>query len=196
MTLQERERALISLYKKLGRDVSTLKVLEIGSGSGINILKMIEMGFKPENITGIELIKERADSSRKKLSSEVKIINNDALEYEYEEKYDLIFQFVVFSSILDDDFRKRLANKMESLLNPGGAIIWYDFIYNNPKNKDVKGIKLKKVRSLFEGKITYYKKVTLAPPISRKITKVSPKLYNLLNMFSFLRTHLLCLIRK
>ena len=51
---------------------------------------------------------------------------------------DIVFQSAVLTSILDDEYKKRLANKMWELLKPGGAILYYDFIYNNPKNPDVK----------------------------------------------------------
>ena len=74
--------------------------------------------------------------------------------------------------------------------------MWYDFIYDNPKNKDVNGIPLKEIKELFpEAKIQYWS-LTLAPPISRLITKIHPSLYNIFNAFPFLRTHILCWIEK
>lgn len=85
---------------------------------------------------------------------------------------------------------------MWSLLKPGGFILWYDFIYNNPKNADVKGIKIKEIKSFFPKGDFKYKKVTLAPPINRITTKINPNLYYIFNLFSFLRTHVLCSIQK
>ncbi|HZW39640.1 MAG TPA: class I SAM-dependent methyltransferase [Ignavibacteriaceae bacterium] len=196
MILQERERALLSLLKKLNKNISELKILEIGSGFGINILKFIEYGFTPENITGIELLEKRVESSTKLLPKEVTLIKGDALEYNFKEKYDLIFLFGVYSSILDEEFQKKLTDKIENLLTDDGGIVWYDFTYDNPRNKGVRGIKLSKIKSLFRGKILFCNRITLAPPISRRIVKINPSLYNIFNLLPFLRTHLLCFIKK
>lgn len=75
-----------------------------------------------------------------------------------------------------------------------GIIIWYDFIYNNPGNKDVQGINKSEIRKLFkQAKDIEFFKVTLAPPISRRFYR----LYHLLNtFFPFLRTHVIAVIKK
>ena len=39
-------------------------------------------------------------------------------------------------------------------------------------------------------------RLTLAPPISRRVTKVHPALYTLFNLLPFLRTHVLGWIKK
>ena len=63
---QEFERHLISILRKnFLFDPSGLKVLEIGCGQGTNLLKFIELGFKPENIIGNELLEDRVLNARK-----------------------------------------------------------------------------------------------------------------------------------
>ncbi|MDR1473039.1 MAG: hypothetical protein LBI41_00530 [Lactobacillales bacterium] len=84
---------------------------------------------------------------------------------------------------------------MWKLLKPGGAVLWYDFAFDNPKNPDVKGVKLSEIKSLFPDAEISCKKVTLAPPIGRKLTKIHPSMYGCFNL-PFLRTHLLCWIKK
>ena len=89
-----------------------------------------------------------------------------------------------------------MAYRLWLLTNRGGGILWYDFIYNNPRNPDVRGVPLRRIRALFpEGKIHHWK-LTLAPPISRRVTRLHPSLYHVFNLFPFLRTHLLCWIQK
>ena len=90
----------------------------------------------------------------------------------------------------------RFGKKIWRLVKPGGGVLWYDFIYNNPMNKDVKGIKYKEVKLLFPYRINKKWKLTLAPPLSRIITKIHPSLYSFFNVFPFLRTHILCWIEK
>jgi hypothetical protein len=103
---------------------------------------------------------------------------------------------VVFSSILDDNVQASLANVMWQWTKPGGAVLWYDFVYNNPSNPDVRGVPLERVRSLFpEGRISF-RRVTLAPPIARRVVALQPLLYTLFNSVPWLRTHIVCLIVK
>ena len=195
---QELERKLIKILNgKFLNKIKNVKLLEIGCGSGINLLKFIELGICPENIIGNELLEERLTQAEKILPSAVNIIPGNALELELKNNsFDIVFQSTVFTSILDDNFKIALAKKIWSLTKPGGGILWYDFTFDNPRNKDVKGIPLKEIRELFpEGKVSYWK-LTLAPPIGRIITKIHPSLYDVLNVFPFLRTHILCWIEK
>jgi hypothetical protein len=109
---------------------------------------------------------------------------------------DIVFQSVVFSSLLDGEFRRLLAGQMWSWVKPGGGVLWYDFTYDNPHNKDVKGIGVRHIRELFPQGVVRSRRVTLAPPISRRICAVHPGLYPAFNSLSFLRTHVLCWIQK
>lgn len=198
LKFQERERKLIELLKNIGKtDFKNLKVMEVGCGSGDNLVELILLGFSPHNLAGIELIGERLDEARKRLPSSVKLVLGDALTLNnFQEQYDIVYLSTVFSSILDDKFQKELAEKMWMWLKPGGGILWYDFMFNNPQNKDVQGINFGRIRELFPscGFIKY--KITLAPPIARKIVKINSRLYNIFNMIHPLRTHLLCWIYK
>ena len=195
---QEFERAIIKwLNWKKFPSLSEKKILEVGCGGGSNLAKFIELGFEPRNIIGNELITERAAAARKIIPKEIEIIEGDALKLSFTpNSFDIVFQSTVFSSILDSSFQKELARKMWNFAKPEGGILWYDFTYDNPKNRDVRGIPLKKIKELFpEGKINHWR-LTLAPPISRTVTKIHPSLYHIFNMFPFLRTHLLCWIEK
>ncbi|MGZ7259737.1 hypothetical protein ACXWO8_09385, partial [Streptococcus pyogenes] len=70
-------------------------------------------------------------------------------------------------------------------LKPGGAVVWYDFTVDNPRNPDVRGVPLSRVRALFpQGRLTA-RRVTLAPPLARAL----PAAYALLNIIPWLRTH-------
>ena len=81
---------------------------------------------------------------------------------------------------------------MLDLLNPNGIILWYDFIYNNPKNEHVKKVSVNELKLLFSiSKKIYYKKITLAPPIGRK----TGRLYKIFNI-PVLRSHILAVIKK
>lgn len=198
MGQQEKERCLINwIWQTNITPVQDKKVLEIGCGSGGNLLQFIRLGFLPENLVGNELLPERYQKARYMLPASTNVLLGDASELDLsDETFDVVLQSTVFSSILDNDFQKKLAEKMWALVKPGGGILWYDFTFNNPRNPDVKGVPVKRVRALFpEGQIKVWR-VTLAPPISRRVSSVHPSLYTVFNVFPFLRTHVLCWIKK
>ncbi|MEO8231614.1 MAG: class I SAM-dependent methyltransferase [Ignavibacteriota bacterium] len=195
---QEKERAIIKWIKKnYILPVADKKFLEIGCGTGNNIYTFLKLGFKPENIYANELLDDRFFAAKKNLPKDVKLINGNALDIELpDNSFDVVFQSMVFSSILDKNFKRDLAIKLFKLTKPGGGILWYDFIYNNPNNPDVSGVSLKEVKDLFNLEPSYMQKITLAPPIARMITKIHPSMYTLLNSIHIFRTHLLLWIKK
>jgi SAM-dependent methyltransferase len=197
-SVQERQRVLIQLLNAhLTVPISDATVLEIGCGSGSNLLDLIRFGFRPENVVGNELLAERYMAARNNLPSSVRVIEGDASKLEFADgSFDLVYQSTVFSSLLDDEFQTALALQMWRWVKPGGAVLWYDFTYNNPSNADVRGVKVKRIRVLFPEAAIDMRRVTLAPPISRLITRIHPKAYIVLNVLPFLRTHLLCWIGK
>lgn len=194
----ERQRALLRLLvRHHPGDVSTLRLLEVGCGAGGNLLELLRFGFAPGNLTGIELLSERCAQARGVLPQATRLIEGDALEADVADaSQDLVFASTVFSSLLDDAFQQRLAAVMWRWTRPGGAVLWYDFTFDNPRNPDVRGVPLARVRALFpEGRIDAHR-VTLAPPIARRLCRVHPSLYTLFNALPLLRTHLLCWIAK
>lgn len=197
LAVQERERALIRLLTRLGSPVESMTVLEIGCGTGGNLAELIKLGLTPENLCGIDLLEERVIAARHRLPSTVPLIQGDALSAELPRaSYDIVYVSTVFSSILDEKFQELLARRMWSMLKPGGIVLWYDFVYNNPNNADVRGVKLRRIAQLFPQGVLHGRRVTLAPPISRRVTKLHPSLYTLFNCLPFLRTHILCDIQK
>ncbi|WP_127579923.1 class I SAM-dependent methyltransferase [Paenibacillus koleovorans] len=198
MSLQEKERALIRWIKDCKVEPIEIKtVLEVGCGGGGNLLQLIQLGFLPENLTGNELQEDRALAARKKLPQDTAIIVGDASENDFGgQLFDIVYVSTVFSSILDDSFQQKLAGRIWEKTKPGGGVLWYDFIYDNPSNRDVKGIPVRRIKELFPlGEIREWS-LTLAPPISRRVTKFHPSMYTIFNCISLLRTHKLCWIEK
>ncbi|MFO1449156.1 MAG: class I SAM-dependent methyltransferase [Opitutaceae bacterium] len=193
----ERQREMLRLFSRQGwRSVAPIKLLEIGCGSGGNLLEFLRLGFRPENLTGIELLEDRVEAAQRVLPGGV-VRQGDALAVGLPvESFDVVFQSVVFSSLLDDKFQQDLARRMWSLVKPGGGVLWYDFIYNNPKNPDVRGVSIARIRELFPQGDMVLKRVTLAPPVARRVCKVYSGLYPLFNALPFLRSHVLVWIRK
>jgi len=197
-TMQELERAIVRwIHAARLAPLSHRTVLEVGCGSGANLLRFLQLGFQPENLAGCELMEARAASARQRLPAATRILVGDASEIDLPDGgFDVVCQFTVFTSLLDARFREKLAARMWRLARPGGGVLWYDFQYDNPRNPDVRGVAMAEVRRLFPaGRPTAWR-VTLAPPIARRACALHPSLYALLNALPLLRTHLLCWIPK
>ncbi len=198
MALQERQRAMLRMLAREGfRDLANVRLVEVGCGTGGNLVELLRIGFAPENLAGVELLPERSEAARRVLPPTVQITLGDASTLEVPPGgVDLVFQSVVFSSLLDPDFQAHLAARMWEWVRPGGAVLWYDFTWNNPRNPDVRGVSLRRVRELFPAGEVRHTRVTLAPPIARRVAAVHPSFYTLFNVVPFLRTHVLCWIAK
>jgi len=178
-------------------DLRGLKLVDVGCGYGGHLLDFLRVGFAPQNLVGIELLPERAAAARARLPEGLRLHQGDASTAEIaSSSQDIVFQSVVFSSLLDGNFQQELASRMWSWLRPGGGILWYDFVYDNPRNRDVRAVPVGRVRELFPEGRTTVRRVTLAPPISRRVCHIHPAAYHLFNMLPFLRTHVLCWIQK
>lgn len=193
---QEKERAYIRWLRGSGLTPATARVLEVGCGTGGNLLQLLTLGFRPENMVGNDLIEEYAALARHQLPPGLRVISGDASTLDLDGGFDVVLQSTVFSSILDDAFQAALARQMWSWVKPGGGVLWYDFTYNNPQNPDVRGVPVARVRELFpEGSLTAWR-VGLAPPVRRLVTRLHPQLYTLFNLTPALRTHVLCWVTR
>ena len=197
-TQQERQRALIALLRRHARQpLSSLDVLEVGCGHGDNLLELIRLGCDPAHLIGNELLPVRVSVARHRLPAAVALFPGDATALPLPEAtVDLVVQSTVFSSLLDDAFQQRLAARMWQWLRPGGAVLWYDFTWDNPRNPDVRGVPLARIRSLFPEGTIDARRVSLAPPLARQVVRLHPAAYRVFTTLPWLRTHLLCWIAK
>ncbi|MPM59066.1 hypothetical protein SDC9_105904 [bioreactor metagenome] len=185
-------------------DWGALRVLEVGCGSGGNLLDLLRLGVAPERLQGIELLAARAEAARAVLPEACRVWNADALDaFDAQMQaalpaasQDVIVLFTVFSSILSDSVQQQLAAQVWQWLRPGGVVLWHDFVYDNPRNPDVRKVPLARLRALFPDARMTARRVTLAPPIGRAACRASASLYPLLNALPLLRTHVLCTLTK
>jgi SAM-dependent methyltransferase len=165
-------------------------ILEIGASCATNLNDFVKLGANKENIILNNLLDHY---SLENIVPKKQIIIGDAATLDFPKRFDIILQSIVFSSILNNALRKELAQNMLRMLKPGGTILFYDFVYNNPFNKDVRKVTKKEISLLFNNaKTISFFSATLAPPIAR----LFGDMYNTLNSISLLRTHVVAEIKN
>ena len=196
--VQERQRAMVWRFAQAGlADLSRLHLLEVGCGAGGNLLELLRLGFAPEHLSGAELLPDRLAQARAVLPAAVTLHAGDASQLPIPAaSQHIVLQSTVFSSLLDDAFQQQLAAAMWRWVAPGGGVLWYDFTVNNPRNRDVRGVPLARLRQLFPQAAITHRRVTLAPPLARPLCRLHPALYPVANALPLLRTHVLAWLGK
>jgi len=133
----ERQKALIKLFNQcIEKPLNKLKVLEIGCGTGGNLLELIRLGFLPENLIGNELLPERKQLASRNLPVLTNVLEGDASQLDIAPgSLDIVYQSTVFTSLLDDQFQKDLANLMWAWIKPGGGFFGMILFTITPKTK-------------------------------------------------------------
>jgi len=197
-TMHDLERRLLAALRRSGLwPLGAMRVLDVGCGTGHWLRRLVDWGAQPQHATGIDLLLERLRSGAPLSPREVGLscASGRALPFR-SASFDLVLQFMAFTSILDADFRRRVADEMVRVLAPEGAILWYDFCVPNPRNPDLRPVRAAEVRALFPDCLVELHRVTLATPVTRLVAPFSRALCGLLNLFPPLRTHYLGVIRR
>jgi SAM-dependent methyltransferase len=196
-TIGERQRAMAHMLRRhLPVALSDARIVEVGCGDGANLLSLIRLGAEPDLLSGCDLLADRVGEAKHRMPPGVTIVQGDASRLDFEPgTVDVMMQFTVFSSILDDEMQRQLAQTMTRALKPGGAVLWYDFRWNNPSNRDVRGVSLRRVRELFGAdSLRDQHRMSLAAPIARMIAKRGPRALSAASAVLPLRSHSMCWI--
>jgi hypothetical protein len=83
---------------------------------------------------------------------------------------------------------------MLRVLRPSGLILWYDF-WLNPVNPQTRGIRPAEIKRLFPNCRYEFHRITLAPPIARRLVPISWGLCLFLEGLKIFNSHYLVAIR-
>lgn len=193
--IHQRQRALITVLKKHNFVcLSQFQILEMGCGSGGVLTEFLSFGAAPTSLFGVDLLLDRLFQARQQLStSHFSNAYGQSLPFP-SNSFDLVLQFTALSSILDLSLRQEVCNDMLRVLKPGGMILSYDF-WLNPTNPQTHGIRPAEIRCLFPDCKFDFQRITLAPPIARRLVSVSWLLCAFLEKLKIFNTHYLVAIR-
>lgn len=195
--MQRREQETLELLRRCGiHSCQNLRILEVGCGRGARLADWARWGAPPTSLYGVDLMDEFVEDGRKLLpTANLRVASGDHLPFE-DGFFDIVVQLTVFSSVLDQSIRRRIATEMQRVVAPNGLILWYDFRYPSPGNKAVSPVRPREVRSLFPNWHVDGRTITLLPPMARRLAPLSFVACRALEVIPLLRSHYLAAIRR
>jgi SAM-dependent methyltransferase len=192
-----RSRVLADLlYATVGPDLASLRVIDVGCGTGGFLRELICWGATPSHLAGTELQQERLDHASLHTAPGVRWHLGD-LEAFPNDSVDLVSAHTVFSSILDEDIRRALAAEMWRVVRPGGWTMIFDFRYNNPRNTNVRKVTDVELLRFWPTEQRHYRTLMLLPPLSRAMARLPWLLPEMLeSLVPPLRSHFVYMARK
>lgn len=191
---QAQERALITLFNRYKLELSQMRVLDIGCGDGGFLRFLLSLGVPSNQLFGQDLMAYRIKTAKDLCPAKTDLKACDAAKLPYQsDRFNLISQFTVFSSILDLKMRQRVAQEMQRVLAPRGYILWYDMRQGFSKN--TRGLEIGEIKKLFP-KMKVVAAQKLHPP---HVTLVARKSILLAEIWDYLmifrKTHYLILLQ-
>jgi SAM-dependent methyltransferase len=194
---QSKERAAVDLLARAGAlPPSGKRVLEVGCGEGGWLPRLEAWGARRADLAGIDLLERDVERGRERLpGADLRVGDASQLPWD-DASQDLVIQSTVFSSILDAAMRRAVAAEMGRVLAPGGVILWFDFFVDNPRNRNVKGVRRSEIETLFPGFELSARRVILAPPLTRLLARLGWIGVEALESVRLLNTHYMAVLRR
>lgn len=183
------------LARTVGPDLGALRVLDVGCGSGSFLRQLITWGADPARLAGTEYQPERLMSARRRSPAALRWHLGD-LNVFADGSVDLACANTVFSSVLEDAARARLAAEMWRTVAPGGWCMVFDFRYDNPRNAQVRRVGRDELLAFWPGSAWHYRTLLLAPPIARRLARWPRILREALALVPPLRSHFILMVQK
>jgi len=195
--MAERRRLTSRLLAESGLlPLGSREVLEVGCGTGHVLAGLLELGAESDRLHGIDLLPGRVEEARRSYP-QLDVVQGNAEQLPFaDESFDLVMLSVVFSSILDPRMQRNVADECIRVLRRGGAVLWYDFRYDNPSNPHVRGVRRRDLERLFPGFRFSLRTLTVVPQIARRLGPLTSTIYPLLAALPPLRTYYLGILVK
>jgi SAM-dependent methyltransferase len=122
--MQLTEWSLLKALRPIAIDLGKASALDVGCGTGYFAHRLLEFGVA--SATGVDLMEGRIRAARERYPA-VRFEQGNAAELPFDDgTFDLVTQFVCFSSVIDPSLRAAIASEMWRVTRPGGIVVSFD----------------------------------------------------------------------
>ena len=175
------DRANIAALRSIELDRSTARVLDVGCGQGAGLLQFIKLGFTPSNLTGIDSSADRIEKARATLPiASFEVADAQTMPFD-NGSFDLVFESTMLGTLESQSLLASIATEMIRVTRRGGYIMLTDWRYSRRGSGVKTAITPAFITEAFDvGRSTEVVtriRGALAPPIGRRLSRVAPSLY-------------------
>ena len=190
----DRDRTLLALLARSLPAERPPDLLDVGCGDG-GLLGAAMARWPDVRGTGLDLLADRVQAARDAVPAATFVTGSaDALPFG-DQSFDVVTAITIVSSIPSAQMEAAVADEIARVLRPGGWLVWYDLRYGNPSNPAVHGMSRKHLAELFPGWAAELRSITVAPPVARRLGRLTPIAYPLLHAIPPVRSHLIGRLR-
>jgi ubiquinone/menaquinone biosynthesis C-methylase UbiE len=170
------------------RDAASTRLLDIGCGGGHWLGVAAEAGLRPANLCGIDLLEERVRAVRSRLPRATAMRADARALPLSDDSADVVLMFTLLSSLEDRAAVRQALREARRVLAPGGTLLVWDVRLPNPLNRVTTRPARADYRSIL-GRAAEFRRVTLLPPIARRLGVLAPRAYPVLAQVPVLTSH-------
>ncbi len=175
------ERANIAALRAASLDRDNARVLDVGCGSGTSLLQFLRLGFRSENLVGVDSDAERISDGRKLLPT-VELVCGSAEALGYADgTFDLVSESTMLGTLASQELLRSIANEMIRVTKPGGYIMLTDWRYSRKGSGVATAMSNAEVGGLFhvgeQTDLVRREKGALVPPLGRALSRRLPSFY-------------------
>jgi SAM-dependent methyltransferase len=163
------------------------RVLDLGCGEGATLGRLIACGAVATGV-GVDLLPERIERARAAWPAiDFRVADAGHLPFP-DEAFDIVLAMTVLSSI-PLPARPGIAAEIARVVRSGGVFAWYDLRLPSPANPDVRPFRAADVAMLFHGWEMQVRRLTVLPPVARRLGPAAGVLYPVLARLPFVLSH-------
>lgn len=175
------DASVISALRSIHPDRVSIRILDVGCGTGDSILNFLKVGFDASRIYGIDILEELISVGRARFPN-VNLTCEDASNMKFTDaSFDLVFEGTMFVQISDESVARKIADEMLRVTKLHGFIVLADWRWPKPGDTNYKALSMKRIVKLFhvgtQSRILGVHKGALIPPIGRFLSSRLPFAY-------------------
>jgi ubiquinone/menaquinone biosynthesis C-methylase UbiE len=175
------DRANIRALRHMELDRESAKILDVGCGNGIGLIQLLRLGFRPQQMSGIDIDEQRIADARERLPlADFRCTSAESMPYP-DGAFDIVTESTMFVLMPSDDTARGIAKEMLRVTRHGGYLMLIDWRYSKPGSDVYRSMSRKRIADLFDvgnsTQVIARERGALVPPLGRALSRYAPSLY-------------------